>query len=197
MLSVTNSPDKADSNEANAVVTEPLSLAKRAVVGSASGLLLILAITALPSSLGTFPSWVTRVGSTVTLFGLAIWFTRRNYYLPIRNSHKKTAVLRLPDAQVYSLQRSAGHLDITPQQASTFALSILVPTGVRERITERYEPGQRTLTQKVTIEGYLADKRGDIPPATESPSMDATGEEQSRQPPSERIRLAKAYFFHY
>lgn len=135
----------------------PLSLSKRLTTAFACILLIVLSVTGLPPRLGMFPSVVVQVTSAVLLAAIVGVFTWRNYFVPIKSSHRATFLIPLPDAQVYTLQRSAGHLIITPQQARMFAVSILVPTEVRERITERYDPAQRTLTQRVTIEGYIAE----------------------------------------
>ncbi|MDZ5443420.1 hypothetical protein U2F26_11845 [Micromonospora sp. 4G57] len=107
--------------------------------------------------------WTARALAGVLLVLLLVWHTRRRYYLPQTKSHRPTKVWRLPDYQVNILQRSAGHSNALTRlneadsaRARIFTSAIIFPASVRQRITERYEPGQRTLMQRVTIDAQLS-----------------------------------------
>jgi hypothetical protein len=94
---------------------------------------------------------------------VVVWYTRRRYYKPLITSHRSTDVLPVPEYQVSILQRSSAGRDeripgeeaIERAQAQIFTLSILQPRSVRRRITERYEPYQRTLVKRVHIDARV------------------------------------------
>jgi hypothetical protein len=157
------SPHRTDENEAlRSRGAEPrirtaLSLPLRFGIAVFCAFLTVFIIVGLPPGLGTAASITTRILAAVILLIIVTWFCWRNYYRPMMDSHLETKVWPLPDAQVYVLQRSAGRLAVTLEQARTFALVTLAPTLMRERITERYEPSQRTLVQRVTIEAHLSE----------------------------------------
>jgi len=77
---------------------------------------------------------------------------------------RRTAIWALPEYQVSILQKSAGRSGpLNPQiagfaQTQAFLFSLLNPATVRQRITERYSIGQRTLVQRVTIEAQMPDR---------------------------------------
>jgi len=64
----------------------------------------------------------------------------------------------VPEDEAYRLQRLAGRMHLTARQARIFSLAVLEPTELRQRILESYIPGQRTLTQDVTIEVKIPDR---------------------------------------
>ncbi len=118
---------------------------------------------------GTPNSW----GTDIEMDAAGIWSGRYSVccssYTPgvvtsCRNgtSHRPTKVWGLPEYQVNVLQRTAGQAQISntsdnagPAQARIFASAVIYPAHVRQRLTERYDPGQRTLTQFVTIDAQL------------------------------------------
>lgn len=79
----------------------------------------------------------------------------------MKDSHRTTATWELPHSFVDSLRQSAGSEtdglgdEVGALQIKTFVYSVVRPTEVRHRVTERYEPGLRTLTQHVTISAQL------------------------------------------
>lgn len=128
----------------------------------AVGVLLILAIAGTPTSLGPWVLWVTRFGAALVGGLILLLYTRRRYGKVMRESRRQTTIWHLPDYQVNILQRSAGRSGgpLTPElagvaQAKAFTFSVIYPADVRQRITERYEPSQRTLKQRVTIDAQL------------------------------------------
>ncbi|MBM0255699.1 hypothetical protein [Micromonospora sp. 4G55] len=125
-------------------------------------LLFVFVIAGTPPGWGAGIKWTTRALAGVILVLLLAWHTRRRYYWPQTRSHQPTRVWRLPDNQVNILQRSAGQTkalsrlnEADSARARAFTSAILFPASVRQRITERYEPSQRTLTQHVTIDAQL------------------------------------------
>lgn len=64
----------------------------------------------------------------------------------------------VPEKEAYQLQKLAGNMHLTARQARIFSLAVLEPTELRQRISESYIPGQRTLTQDVTIEVKIPDR---------------------------------------
>ncbi|NUT03796.1 MAG: hypothetical protein HOV76_09975 [Hamadaea sp.] len=124
-------------------------------------LALLGAIISVPPSYGWLARWAVR-GTLLAGLAWALWFyTTRQYTRPMAASHRKTEPWQLPGDQVFLLQRSSGargaaHLEhVDHVQVRSFAYAIVDPAMVRQRITERYEPGRRTLTQRVTIEAQL------------------------------------------
>ncbi|WP_426512295.1 hypothetical protein ACPPVO_17690 [Dactylosporangium sp. McL0621] len=125
-----------------------------------SAVLIAVAVIGGPTTAAAWMRWTARLAAAGVLAGIGLWFTRKHYMGPRLESHQTTRIWKLPDRQVYILQRSAGkragaRSGLTAQQVKAFTLAVVAPAEVRERITERYEPGQRTLTQRVTIESHL------------------------------------------
>ncbi|MFF5200114.1 hypothetical protein ACX27O_25905 [Micromonospora sp. SD19] len=125
-------------------------------------LLFVFVIVGTPDRWGADLRWALRALAALTLGLLLVIHTRRRYVLPQRTSHRSTKVWGLPEYQVNVLQRTAGQAQISntsdnagPAQARIFASAVIYPAHVRQRLTERYDPGQRTLTQLVTIDAQL------------------------------------------
>lgn len=82
----------------------------------------------------------------------------RNYYvdqIKTRPGRKIGDIDPVPDRQAYELQRVAGKVQLTAKQARIFALAIMEPAELRQRVSEYYTPGQRTLEQEVEVEAQI------------------------------------------
>jgi hypothetical protein len=76
-----------------------------------------------------------------------------DFHQRMRLSHAPHRDIEQVDGKhVKRLQALAGSSGLSQLQAQIFALSILEPAELRQRVVERYTPGQRTLEQDVTIE---------------------------------------------
>lgn len=160
----TERPDKQSSARVigKRGVASPPSTFSVFVTCAAMTLLFAFIIVGTPNSWGTDIRWTLRAFGAVVLGLLLFIHTRRRYVLPQRTSHRPTKVWGLPEYQVNVLQRTAGQAQISntsdnagPAQARIFASAVIYPAHVRQRLTERYDPGQRTLTQFVTIDAQL------------------------------------------
>ncbi|MBU2667145.1 hypothetical protein KOI35_26920 [Actinoplanes bogorensis] len=135
---------------------------------------IVVLVAGAPPRSGMLASVSTRLAALLILVITLFLLTRRNYYRPLIESHADTEIWPLPNSYVYVVQRGAGVTGmagaLTVEQAKTFAMATLAPTSLRERLTERYEPGQRTLTQRVTIDAHLPEvlrsRTTDGPPPT-------------------------------
>ncbi|MEV4711366.1 hypothetical protein [Micromonospora sp. NPDC049374] len=112
--------------------------------------------------MGMYTKWSMRIFAMMGIVAILVWYTRRRYYLPQRDSHRETYIWDLPDHQVNILRRSAGQAlaasrqsEADAERARIFTSAIIFPANVRQRLTERYEPGQRTLIQQVSIDVQL------------------------------------------
>jgi hypothetical protein len=121
--------------------------------------LLVAIVALLPSRIGDMTRWVP-ISTLVLVFALVlVFYSWRQHWLPLKTSQRPTLVLPLAEDQVLFLQRSAGargqSSSIDEFQAMAFMYAIIEPAMVRQRITERYVPGRRTLAQQVTIEAHI------------------------------------------
>jgi hypothetical protein len=91
----------------------------------------------------------------------AIWlaFYLRTYYehdiKSSRSPRNIQEIDQVPEAEAYSLQKLASRIQLNAVQARIFALAILAPAEMRQRVVERYTPNERTLHQEVTIEAQI------------------------------------------
>lgn len=123
------------------------------------GIILIL-VTFFGANLAGGITWVGRTLRVFTALGTIIcaWlFTRYSYVreLALSSVHRTLGreVSPLPNRSALSLQLRAGIVrPVEPLEAEIFALAIIRPASLRQRISERYEPGRRTLWQEVTVE---------------------------------------------
>jgi len=77
------------------------------------------------------------------------------YLRPLR-PQRVAFVPELPSNQAMRIQQAASlTTHVTLAQAKAFAHSIVAPTQLRQRITERYEPSSRTLRHTVTMDVRL------------------------------------------
>ena len=103
---------------------------------------------------------------------LCAWFyTKESYVRELKHSSVRRTLGRevefLPPRSALALQLRAGTVrPVEPLEAEIFALAIIEPASLRQRISERYEPGRRTLWQQVNaaiqIPGQLIDPEGTI-----------------------------------
>lgn len=101
------------------------------------------------------PQWFGFVfRSLVAVTGLAlIWgYTYLRHVRPLRTSSIERDITKVLEPQVRELQRLAGANPPDLPQVRAFTTAILTPVTLRERLTERFIPGQRTLRQTVEIE---------------------------------------------
>lgn len=127
--------------------------------------LLMVFVISIPSQVSSSGHWWLR-GALLVPLGLLLWYyTWRRYWKPLQMSHQHTKVWQLPEDQVYLLQRSSGSrggahdaVGVGDLQTMAFTFAVTEPSMVRQRITERYEPGRRTLTQRVTIEAQMPER---------------------------------------
>ncbi|NJP33359.1 hypothetical protein [Micromonospora thermarum] len=124
--------------------------------------LLVFLVAGTPPVWGAGVKWTSRALALVLLVLLLVWHFRRRYYRPQWQSHRRTRVWQLPGNQAYVLQRSAGQSRASAKLSEAdavrlrvFTRAIIYPAAYRQRITERYEPGQRTLVQRVTIDAQI------------------------------------------
>jgi hypothetical protein len=83
-------------------------------------------------------------------------------YFAVRNRRRFKAIhhynqlIQVPERAAVMLQRAAAHpRGITALQSAVFVTSILKPRQLRQRVTETYDLGRRTLKQRVTIEALV------------------------------------------
>lgn len=94
------------------------------------------------------------------------------YWAPLKvRSRLKPAPL--PADRALKLQKLVSSKRILDaHQAQVFALSVTDPAAVRTRVTERYEPGRRTLQQHVAVEFQLSKRvRPQEPSGSSSPAQ--------------------------
>lgn len=72
-------------------------------------------------------------------------------------SHVKRAMslIQVDDQRIQTLRARAAFAGLDSFQAKIFAFSMLKPAELRQRVVERYSPGQRTLEQEVTVEAQV------------------------------------------
>lgn len=79
------------------------------------------------------------------------WNRRR-----FKASHHYNQLIQVPERAVVGLQRpSAKRPGVTALQSAVFTTSILKPRQLRQRVSETYDLGRRTLRQRVTIEANV------------------------------------------
>jgi hypothetical protein len=97
-------------------------------------------------------SWTVRV----LALGILLWgahrYNRRTYATPVRSSHLSMPFPAVSEEDAYALQRQAGLNTVSPRAAQIFTVSVITPLELRQRIVERYETGQHTLRQTVSLE---------------------------------------------
>ena len=86
---------------------------------------------------------------------------------------KITDIEAVPDDQAYQLQRLAGKVLLDARQARLFALALLEPSEVRQRVVEQYIKSYRTLEQEVAI------GRRQVPNSIRSLKPDRTSQKEA------------------
>lgn len=80
-----------------------------------------------------------------------VWHVR-----PVRRSHRETEIIQLGSNRAYELQRLAGKMRLADaSQVKFFTLAVVQPAEIRMRIVERFEPRQRTIRSRVSIDGHI------------------------------------------
>lgn len=101
------------------------------------------------------PAWFTLIFRALLVFiavMLIVAYTVIQHANPLKSSTIKRSVTRLGPSQAKQLQSMAGSTPVSLVQAKIFATAILTPSSIRQRVTEHYIPGQRTLRQSVRVE---------------------------------------------
>ncbi len=99
---------------------------------------------------------LARLGGVVGSLVIFAIYTYLWHIRPTIGSHRRTEFDPVPPSQAVELQRLAGSdTSLSLAAARAFALAVIEPSEFRQRIAETYEPGQRTLYQKVTIQGRI------------------------------------------
>lgn len=107
-----------------------------------------------------YPSWVSICIHLLSAIGIVVcaWLLTRYRYardLRVSSVHKFLGreIVSPPNQGALSLQLRAGTVrPIGPLEAEIFALALINPAALRQRVSERYEPERRTLWQRVTVE---------------------------------------------
>lgn len=111
----------------------------------------VQALTAAPSA------WYLVSGiTTLALVAMFFYYSKNADKNPLRQKPGSFPFHQVPAASALTLQRAAerdGSVD--PAQANIFALAVTVPSAVRQRVVEDYEPDRRTLHQTVSIEAQI------------------------------------------
>lgn len=116
---------------------------------------------------------------------LACMFAKylRNYYLKqIKTGPGRSIgdIAEVPGRQANKLQHVAGKVGISPRQARIFALAIIEPAQLRQRVAEFYTPSQRTLEQEVKVDVQLP--RWMLAPESSSSNTPANGSNDIKFP---------------
>ncbi|MEV3914436.1 hypothetical protein [Streptomyces canus] len=82
----------------------------------------------------------------------------------------------VPPAHASELQRLAGNKRYTPTMTQVFALAVIEPSDLRQRVVETYTPTHRTLDQRVTVDvqvpARFAGRRTDADAGTSGPDAE-------------------------
>ena len=107
--------------------------------------------------LWVWPWWGLQFVLICVIIGLLRNYLRSYYYSQIKPRPGRTIadIPPVPEREAYDLQRLAGRIRLSAKEARIFALAILEPAELRQRVAEHYIPAQRTLRQEVTIESQI------------------------------------------
>src|SRR5215469_9145959 len=133
---------------------------------TAATLLTIFALLALidpahfHDPFGSTPWWLIQGALVLIAVALFIWNMQIYYQDVIKPTHSRTLPQdgTLPDEEADELQQIANRLPLTALQARLFALAILKPVELRQRVAEHYIPLERTLNQEVAIDIKIPDR---------------------------------------
>ncbi|MGW4462368.1 hypothetical protein [Micromonospora sp. NPDC004704] len=99
--------------------------------------------------------WVRATVAVTLVLAVLLIYDNFVYIRPLVRSHPRK-IVQVSTRRARELQRLASaNRIIGSGQASVFALAISTPFMLRERVVELYEPGQRTLHRRVTVEVQL------------------------------------------
>jgi hypothetical protein len=104
--------------------------------------------------------WAVQLLAIVLVLFLIRHHMTRYYQEEIRPPRPRTIndIPEVPEDEAYALQRLAGRLHLDARQARILALAILEPAEIRDRVAERYVPGQRTLMQEVSVDAKIPER---------------------------------------
>jgi hypothetical protein len=148
------------------------------IISAASLLLLIAGISEL-ADVSRVTLILIRVLAFVAGCALLSAYAYSRYVRPVMSSRPSATLISLPPGQTHKIQTIAGLTkSVTSAQAKLFALVLVAPSRTRQRLSETYEPAQRTLRQTVTVELNLRDawvreilRRTDGPPTMLIPAI--------------------------
>jgi hypothetical protein len=134
------------------------------------GVLVVVAVVGVPQiDLGI----AVRLSAAGAAVSLAVVDALVAHVRVLKRSHITAALTQIPPRRAYTLQQLAGDQRVVARgEAEAFALAITVPSQVRQRVVERLTPSQRTLHQRVTVEGRVprqVARRLEIRPAVNVP----------------------------
>jgi hypothetical protein len=98
--------------------------------------------------------WIAQGIFALILAGMLVRHLHNYYVKQIKAYPGRSidAVDPVPAREAYKLQRVAEKSRPTARQARIFAMAIMEPAELRQRVAEYYTPGQRTLEQAVEVE---------------------------------------------
>src|SRR5690242_8051870 len=134
---------------------------------------------------------VIRGSLAVVLAGLLTTYSYGRY-LRLKRSGCRSKLISVPGDQAYKLQRSAGRTqNVSFIQAKVFALAVVAPAELRQRLIERYDPSPRALRHRLTIITHIQQsllkgprRRHAVPAKEHNPSDEREGgvDRQGEQP---------------
>ncbi|ACU75415.1 hypothetical protein Caci_6569 [Catenulispora acidiphila DSM 44928] len=97
-------------------------------------------------------AWTLRLLLGILILRFLSRYVRKRVTQPLRDSHVSRDIVSLDRDLAYELQREAGFDPVSRQQAALFIMALRTPAKVRQRIVEKYVPGQRNLSNTVSVE---------------------------------------------
>lgn len=95
------------------------------------------------------------ITATVTiLLSFYLWIYYRDDIKPQR-PRTINDIHAVSEVEAYKLQKIASKIHLNAIQARIFAIAILEPAELRQRVVEQYVPNERTLGQEVTVEALI------------------------------------------
>jgi len=102
--------------------------------------------------LAMYVTWTARLSLATLVILFLCRYVRTRVIEPLRASHVSRTIESLDRDLAYELQREAGYDPVSRRQATLFMMAVRTPAKVRQRISEKYVPGQRTLSNRVSVE---------------------------------------------
>jgi hypothetical protein len=136
---------------------------KRPTVGL---LLLVLAVTILGNPFGiTMPHWVVQLALLPILLAVVAGIAYRQRIQGLIRKHKPRDIPAVPESHASTLQYYASKRRSEQDflRARIFALGILRPEQLIQRIVDEYEAGRRSLSQRESIEVQIPRRLLEMP----------------------------------